>query len=73
MTIYNNKNTPLLSSSLSINGEFLRPTSAPTNVLMRVLNFARVMDLLYKEDDGYTRVGQVTKDGISALLINPVL
>lgn len=55
-----------------INQEFLRPTSAPTAILMRVLNFARVMDLLYKEDDGYTHVGQVTRDGVAALLINPV-
>ncbi|PON55953.1 Squalene/phytoene synthase [Trema orientale] len=55
-----------------INQEFLRPTTAPGPILMRVLNFARVMDLLYKEDDGYTRVGKVTRDGIAALLINSV-
>ncbi|PON61424.1 Squalene/phytoene synthase [Parasponia andersonii] len=55
-----------------INQEFLRPTTAPRPILMRVLNFARVMDLIYKEDDGYTRVGKVTRDGVAALLINSV-
>ena len=42
-------------------------------ILIFVLNFARIIDLLYKDgDDGYTHVGKVTKDGIAAVLIDPV-
>ncbi|KAF3614573.1 putative nitrate transporter 1.4-like [Capsicum annuum] len=37
-----------------INKEFLRPTEVPMFVLERVLNFARVMDMSYKNEDGYT-------------------
>ncbi|XP_021803363.1 (-)-alpha-pinene synthase-like, partial [Prunus avium] len=55
-----------------INEEFLRPTAAPMAVLIRALNFAKVMDLLYKGDDGYTRVGKVVKDKIASHFIDPV-
>ncbi|XP_049345383.1 sesquiterpene synthase 9-like [Solanum verrucosum] len=37
-----------------INKELFRPTEVPMFVLERVLNFARVIDTLYKEEDGYT-------------------
>ncbi|KAM1041483.1 hypothetical protein ACFX13_031401 [Malus domestica] len=55
-----------------INEEFHRSTAVPMPVLMRVLNLTRVVDLLYKGDDGYTRVGKVVKDIIAALFIDPV-
>ncbi|KAM5558232.1 hypothetical protein ABKV19_020116 [Rosa sericea] len=55
-----------------INEEFLRPTAVPTPVLVRVLNLTRVTDLLYKGEDGFTRVGKMTKDCVAALLIDPV-
>ncbi|KAI5333414.1 hypothetical protein L3X38_023545 [Prunus dulcis] len=55
-----------------INEEFLRPTAAPMAVLMRVLNLTKVVDLLYKGDDGYTRVGKVVKDKIASHFIDPV-
>ena len=55
-----------------INQEFLKPTVMPRPVLMRVLNFTRVMDFLYKENDGYTNVGKEVKDAIAALLIDPI-
>ncbi|XP_021827711.1 (-)-alpha-pinene synthase-like isoform X2 [Prunus avium] len=55
-----------------INEEFLRPTAAPMAVLTRVLNLTKVMDLLYKGDDGYTRVGKVVKDKIASHFIDPV-
>ncbi|KAM2289844.1 hypothetical protein TB1_030017 [Malus domestica] len=55
-----------------INEELHRSTAVPMPVLMRVLNLTRVVDLLYKGDDGYTRVGKVVKDIIAALFIDPV-
>ncbi|KAG5601083.1 hypothetical protein H5410_032453 [Solanum commersonii] len=37
-----------------INKELFRPTEVSMFVLERVLNFARVIETLYKEEDGYT-------------------
>ncbi|MFQ6635363.1 hypothetical protein Gotur_011649, partial [Gossypium turneri] len=42
-----------------INEEFLKPTAAPTSALNRILNLARVIDLLYTGEDAYTQVGDV--------------
>ncbi|XP_062080575.1 germacrene-A synthase-like [Humulus lupulus] len=39
-----------------INKEFLKPIVVPYLILNLVLNFLRVMDLLYKDGDGYTHV-----------------
>ena len=55
-----------------INEECLYPTTVPLPLLVRVLNLARVMDVIYKDEDGYTRVGIVLKDFVASLLINPV-
>lgn len=56
-----------------MNQELLRPTQVPMPLLIRILNFARVMDLLYKEEDAYTHVGTVLRDAITSLLIDPVV
>lgn len=57
-----------------MNQELLRPSNqVPMPLLIRVLNLARVMDLLYKEEDAYTHVGKVIRDGITSLLIDPLL
>ncbi|XP_052877341.1 probable terpene synthase 2 [Gossypium arboreum] len=53
-----------------INEEFLKPTAAPTSALNRILNLARVIDLLYKGEDAYTQVGESAKTSITALLID---
>ncbi|KAH9691787.1 alpha-humulene/(-)-(E)-beta-caryophyllene synthase [Citrus sinensis] len=55
-----------------INEEFLMPTEVPRALLMRVLNLSRVIDIIYKEADDYTHVGQVMKDNIASVLIHPV-
>ncbi|XP_004303550.1 PREDICTED: (-)-alpha-pinene synthase-like [Fragaria vesca subsp. vesca] len=65
-------NKKVVDSWKDINEEFLRPTAVPVPVLTRVLNLTRVVDLLYKKDDEYTRVGDVMKDGVASLLIHPV-
>ncbi|KAF4378029.1 hypothetical protein G4B88_004636 [Cannabis sativa] len=55
-----------------INEEFLKPTEAASPILVRALNLARVIDLLYKNGDNYTQVGKVTKDSVAVLLIDPI-
>ncbi|XVE50487.1 hypothetical protein DITRI_Ditri01bG0166200 [Diplodiscus trichospermus] len=52
--------------------EFLKPTEMLASVLSRSLNLPRVIDELYKDADGYTHLGKVTKNGITSMLINPV-
>ncbi|MBA0567361.1 hypothetical protein Golob_012102 [Gossypium lobatum] len=55
-----------------VNKGFLKPTEMPIEVLNRILNLARVMNVLYSEGDGYTYVGKATKGIISSLLIEPI-
>ena len=55
-----------------INKELLRPTEVPIFVLERILNLARVMDTLYKEEDGYTNSKGILKNMINSLLVEPV-
>ncbi|MBA0879584.1 hypothetical protein Goshw_001561 [Gossypium schwendimanii] len=65
-------NNYIESAWKDMNQEFLKPTEMPTEVLDRSLNLTRVMDVLYREGDGYTYVGKVTKGGITSLLIEQV-
>ncbi|EOY12642.1 Delta-cadinene synthase isozyme A [Theobroma cacao] len=69
---YDEFNKHIESSWKDVNKEFLKPTEMPVPVLNRSLNLARVMDVLYREGDGYTHVGKAAKDGITSLLIDPV-
>ncbi|WCJ20845.1 (-)-germacrene D synthase [Euphorbia peplus] len=55
-----------------INGECIHSTSIPMEVKLRILNLARVMDVLYKNEDCYTNAGGVLKDFVSSLLVHPV-
>ncbi|XP_050365371.1 (-)-alpha-pinene synthase-like [Argentina anserina] len=65
-------NKQIVESWKDINEEFLKPTDVPTPVLLRVLNLTRVADLLYKGEDGFTRVGKMTKDSVAAVIIDSV-
>ena len=55
-----------------INEECLYPTTLPMPLLMRILNLARVIDVVYKDEDGYTHAGVVLKDFVASMLIDPV-
>ena len=56
-----------------INQECLKPTAAvPMPLLVCILNLSRAMDVIYKDDDGYTN-SHILKDHISSVLLNPVL
>ncbi|KAL4619514.1 hypothetical protein ACB092_06G084500 [Castanea dentata] len=55
-----------------INQGCLRPTQVPMPLLTRVLNFSQVMDLLYKDEDAYTHIGEVLIQGVTSLLVDLV-
>ncbi|XP_062076429.1 germacrene-A synthase-like [Humulus lupulus] len=69
---YDELNKRVVNAWKEINEEFLKPTDVASPILVHVLNFSRVVDLLYKYGDGYTQVGKVTKDTVAALLIDPI-
>ena len=56
-----------------INEECLDPTTVPMPLLVRILNLARVIDVVYKTEDGYTNAGVILKDFVASLLIDPVI
>lgn len=54
-----------------INEELMRPSVVPMPLLERVLNLARLMDVLYQNNDSYTNP-HLMKDHVAALLKDPV-
>ncbi|XVF77226.1 hypothetical protein PTKIN_Ptkin14bG0025600 [Pterospermum kingtungense] len=69
---YDEFNKHIESAWKDINEEFLKPTSMPAPVLNPSLNLARAIDVFFKDGDGYSHVGKVTKGVITSLLINPI-
>ncbi|KAJ4712440.1 Sesquiterpene synthase [Melia azedarach] len=55
-----------------INKKCLKPTDIPMPVLMRVVNLARVIDVIYKEGDGYTHVDKRMRENVASLLIDSI-
>jgi len=55
-----------------INQECLYPTIVPMPLVTRILNFTRVIDVIYKDEDGYTHSGIVLKKFVASLLVDPV-
>nr|ADR74194.1 (E)-beta-caryophyllene synthase [Vitis vinifera] len=70
---YKEFHNQIVNAWLDINQECLKPTAVPMPLLTRVLNLSRVMDVIYKEGDGYTHVGKVMKDNIGSVLIDPII
>ncbi|KAG8387558.1 hypothetical protein BUALT_Bualt02G0033900 [Buddleja alternifolia] len=56
-----------------INQEFLHPTTMPIPVLLRIINNARMTDLVYTYEDEYTNSEKRMKEYIKTLLIEPVI
>ncbi|KAG8382760.1 hypothetical protein BUALT_Bualt05G0110800 [Buddleja alternifolia] len=56
-----------------INEEFLHPEAMPIPVLMRVLNLARVINLLYTDEDGYGNCKTKLKEFIETVLVDPII
>ncbi|KAK4356139.1 hypothetical protein RND71_025110 [Anisodus tanguticus] len=56
-----------------LNKECIKPTSMPTEILMRVVNLTRLIDVVYKNNqDGYSNPKNNVKSVIEALLVNPI-
>ncbi|CAJ1978694.1 unnamed protein product [Sphenostylis stenocarpa] len=55
-----------------VNEQCLNPTQLPITFPVRALNLARMMDVIYKDGDGYTHSGGLMKDYIKALLVNKI-
>ncbi|MCE0482382.1 hypothetical protein HAX54_041082 [Datura stramonium] len=56
-----------------LNKEFIKLTSIPVEVLMRVVNFPCLVDLVYKNNyDGYSDPKYNLKSVIEAVLVNPI-
>ena len=55
-----------------INKEYIRPTKVPVPFLTHVVNFARVMDLLYKDEYAYTQLGGMMLECVTLMLVDPV-
>ncbi|KAL2466319.1 Alpha-humulene/(-)-(E)-beta-caryophyllene synthase [Abeliophyllum distichum] len=56
-----------------INEECFRPSSSPREILMRILNLERIIDVTYKgNEDGYTQPKKVLMPHIIALFIDPI-
>ena len=68
--VYNEFHNQIMNPWMDINQECLKPTAIPMPLLNRVLNLSRVIDVIYKQGDGYTHVGKVMKNNIGSLLID---
>ncbi|KAL3503370.1 hypothetical protein ACH5RR_037819 [Cinchona calisaya] len=63
-----------------LNQQFYKPSNSSAAakyvpckaVLLRVLNLARVIDVVYKHNDEYTHVGEAMRSYVNSLLIEPV-
>ena len=62
-------NNQIMNAWKDMNKECLKPTHVPMALLTRVVNFTRVTDLLYRDQNEYTRVGKLMKDLITWMLI----
>ncbi|XP_022734668.1 (+)-delta-cadinene synthase isozyme XC14-like [Durio zibethinus] len=69
---YNELNKQIKDAWKDINEEFLKPTAVPVAALNRILNLTRVLELIYKDEDAYTLVGEAVKTSINSLLIDPI-
>ncbi|KAM4103192.1 hypothetical protein ACJW30_06G060600 [Castanea mollissima] len=70
--VHDEFNKQVANAWKNINEECLRPTVIPMPLLMCVLNLARVIDVIYKEGDGYTHIGKEMKNNVASVLINLV-
>ena len=70
--VHDDFNKQVANAWKDINEECIRPTVVPMPLLMRVLNLARVIDVIYKDGDGYTHVGKEMKNNVASMLIDPV-
>ncbi|PQQ16398.1 (-)-germacrene D synthase-like [Prunus yedoensis var. nudiflora] len=55
-----------------INEACIQNTTIPMPLLLRILNLARAIEVIYKHDDGFTHAGIFLKDSVVSLFVEPV-
>ncbi|KAG6747119.1 hypothetical protein POTOM_049499 [Populus tomentosa] len=70
--VYKEFHMQVVNAWKDVNEECLKPTAVPMPLLERILNLSRVTDVIYKEEDGYTHVGQLMKNNVASLFIDSV-
>lgn len=55
-----------------MNEGWIDPTAIPMVLMVRILNLARVIEVIYKCEDGYTKTGVELKGFIASLLVEHV-
>ncbi|KAJ4824317.1 hypothetical protein Tsubulata_047209 [Turnera subulata] len=55
-----------------LNEEIFKETAIPKRILTIFLDYARVINLLWKDTDSFTKASTGTKDIIAALLVHPI-
>ncbi|KAG6746083.1 hypothetical protein POTOM_050596 [Populus tomentosa] len=70
--VYKEFHMQVVNAWKDVNEECLKPTAVPMPMLERILNLSRVIDVIYKEEDEYTHVGQLMKNNVASLFIDSV-
>nr|XP_029118060.1 alpha-humulene synthase isoform X2 [Elaeis guineensis] len=55
-----------------LNQECLSTTAVPKSLIMRIINLARIMEIIYRKYDSYTHSSGIMKDHITSLLVEPI-
>lgn len=55
-----------------MNEECLKPTAVSRHLLARSVNLARMMEVIYEYDDGYTYAEKCLKEYILSLFVEPI-
>ncbi|PWA53056.1 Terpene synthase, metal-binding domain-containing protein [Artemisia annua] len=71
--VYNVFNKKVEDAWVEMNEESLKCKDVKFPVIMRVINLARVMDVLYKNKDHYTHVGPELINHIKSLVVDPIM
>lgn len=68
----NELNSRIEDAWKEVNEGFLRPTKVPDELLYRIINLARVIEVVYKNGDGYTHVSPEKKRYFEQVLVHPI-
>ncbi|PWA83975.1 Alpha-isocomene synthase [Artemisia annua] len=71
--VYNVFNTKVEHAWVEMNEESLKCKDVKLPIIMRVINLARAMDVLYKNKDHYTHVGPELINHIKSLVVDPIM
>ncbi|GAB4836558.1 hypothetical protein Ancab_001470 [Ancistrocladus abbreviatus] len=69
---YDGLNQRIEDAWKDVNQEILKPVVVPMSLLTVILNLLRVVDVLYKDEEGFTTISQNTKDMIKDMFIDSI-